>query len=304
MNRIVFFVPVVALFGVLSGCCKRRVDPPVPTADNVTVEFALTNGGDFAAAVAGVDVGVFDASGVHLRDEWLTGEADVMTLDEGSYRLVFWGNVDGRVKFDMDAAVPTVTYSDLADFQSSGLGEAVFYGPFDRDRQAVEYLRLEVPASGRVSERVMMMPAFCSIDIYLQGLPDEALPTVHIAGLANSLSYFGMRPVGDGVTVSRAAQGVERDGKRYHVASFASPLFDGRAMDDLALVVDHPGGEYKIAVADALAASGSNDYNPEDLDIDLLLDFIGAQVNITIPKWSSSEIGVKTTRELWAGTSK
>lgn len=289
MKRIVFFA-ILAMF----ACCRKKpVEQPEPAKDNVRLEFSLADGTEFVGSVRWVDVGVFDTSGELLRTERLTDAADVLTMEPGNYRLVAWANVDGRVRFDMEGAPARVTYSDLADFQTSGAGETVFYGPWDMERQAVDYYRLEVPDEGEVSGRIVLTPAYCSIEIYIEGLAEDAAPTVDMSGFAAALTYFGMRPVGEQVTATRPTRLVEHEGKRYHAAAFASPLFNGDALSDIRLSVDHPNGTYTTALEDALESSGSDDYDPSDLKVGLLLNFIGARVEVSIPEWSSSEIGVR-----------
>lgn len=291
-------------FGCSGESGGHKPVPPivVEPEENVMLDLMLFDGDDFGENINAVDIGVFDVENNHIRTERVTRDDVEMTFEPGNYHLVFWANVDDRVRFGQDGETPIVTYSDVADFTATGQGEMVMYAPYAPipTRAAgwapADYYLLEVPTSGAVSEAIYFTPAYCSIDVYVDGLTDDPdrSPVVEIGGLRESLTYFGMKPAGEEVKVALNAQLVERDGQLYNAASFDSPLFNESALQTITLSVNDATGEqiYNAPMTDVLQEAGGSDYDPSDLNIDILVSVEQSGIKISFPKWSSGEVGI------------
>lgn len=219
--------------------------------------------GDFKELVPSVFIGYYqhDADGNHEfvgADELTNGEMWDRYLAEGTYDVVYWGNVGTRYTAFADvettltrvgtrAGTPRVTYKTLG-------GATV--GNVDRVWFAISENISVIDTPTRVLERstVEFSEGYRSVNIYIKSDPknDEevAIPlqdfsTVQLTSLPSAQDYFGATALSDRVTAELAAKDYsdEVDGKPYRLTSFDTFRFVEDDLADIRIVVKDTAGE-------------------------------------------------------------
>lgn len=304
---------LMAMFAApaLTGCLREHPSGCPVRSSNVDIDFALDGGGGFAGRVSSVDVGIFDGEGVYLRTERVGAAALAayaginLSLVPGDYRLVFWANLDAATKIDNRGAywewrlVHADGLFDAGGVCVTGRADPLWYAPCGaavRGNAArvgatpQSYYPLTVTAAaGPQRHAVGFVHAYRTLDIYVEGLPDDDAPLVEVSGLPAGLSYSGARAIGTTVTHLQQTSPVEKLGRRYAAASFRTFRFDDARGIDIA--VRGADGEklYSIPLTEALAAGGGD---TAQVSIEFVIGFRSgtASVSISIPDWAADDV--------------
>jgi hypothetical protein len=181
---------------------------------------------------------VYDnTSGLLVHKETVTGTQSagvkgttLAHLTQGEYRVVAWGNADGRSVFsstNIGEAIGDkyVSFRDIIRNTDtfSGMGDDLYFAS-DLQRQST----LIIPTVGDVWEVLPFSRAFIDINVYIVGyektFSDQAAPFVEIRNASSSYDFY--KKTFGNVTLREQSQYRDNLAERPALAQFRTKLFD------------------------------------------------------------------------------
>lgn len=319
---------LIALFGAamtLTGCFDEDFSfcppvEPVEPVENVVLHFRLpdpvTREGDtFADDISTVTTVIYDAADSLVQsivtdaDDHAAFQGLRLALDPGEYQVVSWGNTsDVRTKFNhLLTARDERTWLDYHTITAgvTGNGDPLYYGPgfaADGTRAAAQHYTLTVdPVTGHEST-LDFSHAHRRVEVYVRGFSGSdgsTTPTVRLTGLPAGLEFLGMSRLtqdNDPVTSELVSRRVTLASKDYALAPFDVFYLHLADYDIGVELLDPVTGEviYTTKLNDHFDAEA--DKPEEQIVLQLLIEFIGAEVKVSTPDWDSEDVNYEWGR--------
>lgn len=286
------------LFG---GCIKEYLEKCPVTADNVRLGFVYTGDGAddiFLDVMNGVSVYVYDPEGRKVSEKTLDRQAlerergVSLTLEEGEYRVVCWGNVsdNSQVAGAEDYATAVVHHPLYASGGRIPTNDHLYYAAYET---------LAVPAGGgTAAETLEFRSAHIDLEIYVKGenVGRQSIPVVEVTNLYPEYD-FSMNP-----TMQRLASGYNTatyypvcsydDGKGCASAILSVMRFASDDPVEIVLREDVEGEPiHVLAVEDFISSSGIRVEDLQECRLPVQITFNrDLSVDITIPEWETPDV--------------
>lgn len=330
MNRIFDFAALLAALPLVLAGCVAEDRSDCPPEMNVTLHFRLPDhtapgGCSFMEKITTATTAIYnDATGEMIESITTFGthhsefQGLRLRLDPGTYRVVSWGNSGGGTRMNDHHAVYThghghICYSDITDGMACN-GDALYYAPNSvkitregrRTRQSSsqsggndlgEYIMVVDPQTGHEGT-LDYRHAHRHIEVFVKGFSGSdgsSTPVIRLNGLPEGLTFLGMERHGENLVSSELASQMVSVGIGGRQGEFALSPFR---------VFYLHAGDYNIGVDVIDPATGElaystmlNDHIDEEDDdpenevtIQLLIEFKGAHIEVSIPSWDPKDI--------------
>ena len=285
-------VTILLILLLLKGCTAEDYSVCLPK-ENITLLFSLPdNEGNetFAKHISTVDVMVFNTAGAHVLTHRVEKEALLrfqgvhLLLAPGAYRLICWGNALDNTKYNgiESASVPTVSYAVIHSGNTVDNSDPLFYAG----------VITTVPEHEGWQGVATFSTAHRYIEVYIKGYQENSntLPAVHLNHLPAGLCLSDMAPIPDhhAVVSHKATKNVVIEGQHYAAATFRTFLFE--LDNSITINIINPitnKSVFDLMLYDAIEQS----LHSHTVTIRIMLEFKSTGVTVTIPHWSSDDVG-------------
>lgn len=298
---------------LLAGCndwiYDDRSNCP-PEGDNVTLLFTRMVAGsdEFRGNVLTADVMVYDESDRFITHKAVS-QADLaafraarkdgrsgtfLTLPEGTYRIVCWGNADAHSLFENLDATHTLDEALLLHtaWQAgrSDSDDPMYYAPRMTDIDTPEIFTVTVPRRYEsITATIDFTAAHKTVEVFIKGL--AALPEVEIASLAGAYDFHMHTQAGKPMCFAQTAgnvtfQGNTFAGTKFHTAHFKN---ENTIQVHINSAADHS-TLYTVDMRQFLTDNGITLDETDHDRIQILVTFIGADVKVTVPSWANEPV--------------
>lgn len=312
-RHILFALPLL----LMPGCGLIYDDlSDCPPVENVTLLFTRMVAGsdEFGGIVQSVDVMVFDEGGGFVMRKTIP-QADLqafraahpdsksgtrLRLDPGTYRIVGWGNAAGNCSFQNLTAPHTIADALLQHIDGeSGTGatcDPLYYAPRMTGTAAPEIFTITVPESGSQTGTLDFTAAHDAVEVYIKGFgssfgPATDKPEVEITSMSWAYDFL-MHPRYDRpFCFVQYAQSVVSGSQTLAGVQFLTAQLNN---DNSSLIhIRDPYTHetvYSVELKKFLADNNIT-LDPTDYDhIQILVEFLGADVRLTVPNWSGTGV--------------
>lgn len=316
MKKIIKFITIIGILFSLSGCIREdNSNCPIGEEEepfNISLDFLLPDGNNgcmFMSAVSTVDMHIYDSEENLVLARYVTPEelqvykGVKLMLPAGAYNVVAWGNLsDDCVYHDMkksaDPYESSIVFDPLVDRFGHTSGK-IYYAPrsgaytrsaHTRSSEMPECHPMNVDPITGYKGTLEFRPAHRIIKVYVEGY--NGTPMIEFVGLPMGLSWLGMNRLSQSssgiiTSIMKITEPHEKDGIIYDYVTFETFHFDGS--NDIILQVISPQTEdvfYSILLNDVL----EDIYDPDKIEISVLLKFTPGGVEISVPEWTRKDV--------------
>lgn len=292
MNKVFKLLRVAFLLPLLTGCTQEETGG----CPNATVTFEYT--GDestdiFRKHIANVAYYVYDASGNRVASGRLESAelADFrgfkLKLDRGTYEVVCWGNLEHYCRADREDRKETariINPEHLADADPR-TNDPLYYG-----KASLEIGGGDTPCTATVKFR----SAHITLWMYTKGVedrdPDGQLrtPVFHVGGFDSEYDFDGNS---NGMPMSFRPEAVYKEERKIGMARCEVPRF---SQGTPAILKVFQGSDHKllevVQIGKFVADNHIETEQSEEVEIPILLDFMGLEVVVRMPTWDEVDV--------------
>lgn len=279
-------------------CPEEEVEDPF----NITIDFQLfdrSGGSIFSSNISAVNMNIYDDEENLVQAEYITTEqlqqyqGVKLTLPAGAYNVMAWGNINDDYISDNETDNPyesSISYDPLDDRFGGGSGK-VFYAPrsgaFTRSGEMPGCHTINVDPVTGYQGTLEFRPAYRVIKVYVEGY--SGTPVIGMIGMPTRLTWLGMQVVGGGgITVIdiKTTEPYENNGIVYDYTEFETFHFDGSSSIILEVGPDGWDVFYSVLLNEIVEEI----YDPDVIEISVLLKFTSNGVEVSIPDWHREDV--------------